>query len=366
MEKREDYDANSTSEDFEVVKELDFSSEGQCTVVRSAHTGIQYVMKAIRCKVRRTEHANGMVSEHLDYPKEALITLKHMNHLHPNIIDTFECEQIPDTGFCEIRMEYCDGGDLSTLIKRFVTSPYHVPELLLCHVANGLIQALAYLHHGILFDADQDTFKQLPDEHWDCILHRDIKPHNIFLRWRAPRYDCNLPDVVLGDFGHVCLAGHSYGPTGTSIYFPPEVRDERERIQDLKDLGGAAHNYEPGIMTTKSDVYTIGATLHQLGTLEHPWEGQTPTKKLPSDIYADRKIHRAVRRCLMKDPADRPSAAEVLHVIPGLRGVMEAAFKSEGGVSECAYDDDVMAEIIADREEREVGEDSDGRSHESS
>ena len=80
-----------------------------------------------------------------------------------------------------IIMEYCEGGDLSHVIKRCRKEEKHLPEQIVVNILSQLVLALYECHHGS------------GKKNHATILHRDIKPENVFID-----SDSN---IKLGDFG---------------------------------------------------------------------------------------------------------------------------------------------------------------------
>jgi serine/threonine-protein kinase len=146
----------------------------------------------------------------------------------------------------------------------------------------------------------------LAEAHQLGIIHRDIKPGNIFV--------CEVETGVTGvlakviDFGVAKLTGPSRGDdtassqhgafVGTTLYCAPEQITGDE-------------------VTTAADVYALGATLFELLTGRPPFTGDdiatTKTTSLAPAIE-DGPIHLSalVADMLSLSPVDRPTMAEVI------------------------------------------------------
>ena len=131
-----------------------------------------------------------------------------------------------------IVMEECGGGDLSKLIEQRAAAENPLSEPELVKLIAQAIDALAYLHD-------------------EKILHRDVKPANIFLSEDG--------DVKLGDFGVSRLMTSSaqlaQTECGTPLYYSPEL--------------AAGRPYDRA-----ADVWALGCTLYALATLQPPWTAQ--------------------------------------------------------------------------------------------
>ena len=135
------------------------------------------------------------------------------------------------------------------------------------------------------------------------LVHRDIKPQNLVIE----------PDgtVKIVDFGLAAEAEGAFagGRLGTPHYMAPEVcRGEQAQ--------------------TASDVYSLGITLFHMLTGRPPYQGRKTTEEiLDGHLKGERLQPEAgrtdipkavadlVRRMTRKDPAVRPSAAEVAKLI---------------------------------------------------
>ncbi len=200
---------------------------------------------------------------------------------HPNVCRVYDIGEWKERHF--LSMEYIDGEDLASLIRRIG----HLPRQKALDIARQLC-------------AGVDAAHQLG------ILHRDLKPSNVMLDGNGR--------VRVTDFGLAVAAAQLVGGearAGTPAYMAPEQLDGREA-------------------TVRSDVYALGLVLYELFTgrrafqagtideLRRLQEESSPTN--PSELVEgfDPAIERAILRCLEKDPALRPaSTREVAAALPG-------------------------------------------------
>lgn len=139
-------------------------------------------------------------------------------------------------------------------------------------------------------------------------IHRDIKPGNIMRK-------SNNGGFVLLDMGLVFDLQDqslSMGPMGTPLYFSPEQLD---------------FNSRRSIMDFRSDLFSIGIVLYQMGTGQHPFIANTvisnwqvmgniktlvppPPNSLRNEIPA--KLSDVIMRLLAKRPALRYRSIEQL------------------------------------------------------
>ena len=200
---------------------------------------------------------------------------------HANVCRVYDIGEAGGQRF--ISMEYIDGEDLATLLRRI--GRFSVERA--SEIGRQLCLGLAAAHER-------------------GVLHRDLKPANIMIDGRGK--------VVITDFG---LAGwidripQEEVRSGTPAYMAPEQLSGQE-------------------VTVRSDLYSLGLVLHELFTgrpayqatsaeeLVKEREGTpTPTSSRPVGEL-DRAVEHLILRCLENAPADRPSSAlAVAAALPG-------------------------------------------------
>jgi serine/threonine protein kinase len=199
---------------------------------------------------------------------------------HPNIVRCIEHVREAD-GVCYHVTEYVEGRDLNSLVQERGVFP--VAQALEC-----LLQ----------------TAKGLQSAHSLQIVHRDIRPANLMLdRTDAVRIlDFGLARVMLPDpWGRdQDDVAASRAIMGTIPYMSPEQAADSKRAD------------------VRSDIYSLGCTLHFLLTGRPPYRGRTwsemflahrqapiPSLKAARPSVPD-YLDDLFRRMLAKDPADRP------------------------------------------------------------
>ncbi|HKA18911.1 MAG TPA: response regulator [Blastocatellia bacterium] len=198
----------------------------------------------------------------------------------PNTVRLYDFG-VSETGSFYFVMELLDGLDLATLVARYGPLP---PE----RVVWILLQAC----------------RSLGEAHEAGLLHRDIKPHNLFLS----RLGLDFDVVKLLDFGLVKSLKVDANLTaegalsGTPAYMPPErilgsVVDERS---DLYSLGCAAY-----WMLTGLTVF-VGEPTAML--IDHARTIPEPPSKVAGIAIPDR-LEQIVLACLEKAPENRPQSA---------------------------------------------------------
>ena len=236
-----------------------------------------------------------------DDMKEAKL-MKHVSN-HPNIVNMVSSwrRSSSSKGNCYyyILMDYAERGDVFDIIEFYNGA---CPEPLASKIAVDLFSALEYIHSR-------------------NIVHRDVKPENLFVK--------DDGTIMLGDFGLAATIESLNGSFGTITYSAPEI------------LNGKSHG-SPKVDIWSADIWSAGVTIYTILTGNDPWTTRNESdpspitiakrilagklNRYPSHVSAAAKDF--VSRCMDPDPASRISAKDAL-VHPWMRMSALCTFKTD-------------------------------------
>jgi len=206
---------------------------------------------------------------------------------HPGIVKTVAYGLLEDTGQPFVAMEWLSGEDLAA---RQQHAPLNLRESV---------------------ELAADVADALDAAHAAGVIHRDIKPGNIFLTSRAIAED-GLRDFApkLVDFGVAAADNIKITRTGDLVGTPAYMAPEQARGD--------------GLIDARCDIYSLGATLYELVAGRPPHVGPTAIATLARLVTTRPPRLRELRhdtplplddlvgRLLETDPARRPESARVL------------------------------------------------------
>ncbi|MEW5739541.1 MAG: serine/threonine-protein kinase [Myxococcota bacterium] len=200
---------------------------------------------------------------------------------HPGIVDIFDAGTLPD-GRPYLVMERLEGHSL----LEEITTRKQLPIREVFHLLAGILAPLDAAHRA-------------------GVIHRDLKPSNVFLCDNPT----GLPRVKLVDFGIARRAGREEALT--------------HPLMTLGSLGFMGPEHLAGEVVPASDLYSVGCLGYQMATGAPVFSLKNPAKAAEQHINEPAPPLRARRPdapveleawvawLLEKDPADRPSSADV-------------------------------------------------------
>src|SRR2546427_7652259 len=210
---------------------------------------------------------------------------------HKNVCRLYDLADADGRQF--LTMEYVDGEDLASLLRRIG----RLPQDKAVEIARQLCAGLAAAHDR-------------------GVLHRDLKPANVMLDGDG--------HVRITDFGLAVATGDANAVcAGTPQYMAPE------------QLAGQA-------ASIKTDIYALGLVLFEIFTGKRAYDAKTlhelkqlhqsGTVTTPSSVVRDLEpaVERVILRCLERDPGRRPgSALAVAAALPGGNPLADALAAGE-------------------------------------
>lgn len=262
---------------------------GQYTLIRKVGEGAMGVVyEANHAMLRRRTAIKLLHPEGADeramarFEREVQLTSRLS---HPNTISIYDYGRA-ENGDLYYAMELLDGVNLQQLVGLYGRQPAG-------RVIHVLVQVAGALHEA----------------HRIGLIHRDVKPANIFLCDRG-----GMPDVAkVLDFGLVkslresdVAATQTGALVGTPLYLAPETIVDSTAASvasDLYALGGVAY-----FLLTGRPVFDGASTVQVCA--HHLHTQPTAVSELVDDVSPE--FERLILACLSKNPKARPASADDL------------------------------------------------------
>ena len=273
--------------------------------------------RAVAVKILHQQYAND--AEFVEkFRREATAAAKLA---HPNIVNIYDVGE--EGGSQYIVMEYVSGPTLKEVIQQ----KGRLAPIEAVRIAKEIASALESAHRNNL-------------------VHCDIKPHNILV----------MPDgrIKVTDFGiaravSASTMTYSGSVMGSVHYFSPEQA-------------------KGTVITTKSDVYSLGVVMYEMLTGTLPFNGETSVsialKHLQEEPVPIRQIDPSippvleaiVQKAMSKDPADRPSSTELYADLNQAKAMLSDRGASQESVANDPFATRMMPRITPEMMSQRTGE----------
>ncbi|MBX3192214.1 MAG: serine/threonine protein kinase [Labilithrix sp.] len=254
---------------YRVVRHLATGGMGSVYDVEDVSVGKRYVLKTLHPQLVSRED----LAKRMEQEARALAKLQH-----PNIVDVVTAGMTAD----ERRM------------------PFYVMERLNGQNLRMVLEKKGSLDPSHCYRVAIDVLDALEHAHENAIIHRDVKPENIFLH----RNTNGTTTTKLLDFGIMRLldrkASHTQGKfLGTLRYASPE-----------QIMGGQ--------LGPPTDIYSLGLVLYEMIAGRGPFDdlgdayaigaahAQKPAPPVSRFTNVSRDVERLVMSSIAKEPHDRP------------------------------------------------------------
>ena len=259
------------SETYEFIKNIGQGRYGEVFKALNKLENKYYAIKRLNFKDISEKEKKSIIKE--------VSILKKLNH--PNII-SYKDSFIDNDNYFNIVTTFCEGGDIYKNIQiNHQNNEYYSEEQIL----NWMIQLLLGLSYI----------------HGKGIIHRDIKPQNIFIK--------NRYLICIGDFGIAKNINQGQTQTmgtsiiGTPLYMSPESYNN------------------PKFNKFPSDIWSMGCCLYEFCNLNHAFGGDSwnavfnkvrEGKRAPINKKYSNELRNIIDLMLDIDPHNRPTISQLL------------------------------------------------------
>jgi len=253
---------------YQIIEELGKGGMGRVYKVLDTHINEKVALKLLKPEIAADKKTIERFSNELKFARKIS---------HRNVCRMYDLGKAEETSF--ITMEYVQGEDLKSML-----------------------QMMGQLSAGQIVSIGKQVCDGLAEAHRLGVIHRDLKPQNIMIDKGG--------NAKIMDFG-IARSIKEKGITGPSVligtpeYMSPEQAEAKEVDQ-------------------RSDIYSLGIILYEMGTGRVPFEGDTALSiamKHKGEIPKNPKQHNPnipddlsgiILKCLEKDRSKRYQTAAEL------------------------------------------------------
>lgn len=282
-ENHSDYRVNQELNEGQYVLN-EFSGRGGCSEVWRAYDKTEMRFVAIKIQRMNKTWPDSVKQNFIRHTGREIMIMKSTQH--QNVVAFYGYFFIGDDTLA-IVMEFCNGGDLSMMLKKRGKIPEKEAKVILAQVINGLMALRS-----------EEMY----------VIHYDLKPGNILFdeSGTAKITDFGLSKIVEGDMSTIELTSQG---TGTYYYAAPETFQKGKSVYITKSV----------------DTWSLGIIFYEMLYGQRPFdEGQTQTQfakqvdstsfkpVFPQSTKVSQQGKDFINMCLIQDPSERPELSKLI------------------------------------------------------
>ncbi|KAF3222047.1 Serine/threonine-protein kinase Nek2 [Orbilia oligospora] len=284
--------------DYEYIQHLGQGSYGNVSKVRRAKDGKIMACKTIDCA------RNPQLYDFTCREVDIWSSFKNEKYIAQYAQDY---SWNPSTKSMRLYMDFYEGGDLQKVLEACRADEVAIHPLVATYWATEIARGLKNCHERGVVHKDlkpSNVLLSMPyvynDMLWTATLGENLTEKekqlaSQFTQWLKTRSPwCHISDFGVGKNSKGGLNGESPVSLSTeTTYVPPECADSAAKY------------------TTKSNVFSLGRILYALCQCDLPVD--TPLEDIqPLPVEYPERLRALIPRCLKADPAERPTASEVV------------------------------------------------------
>lgn len=259
-------------EDFEILQIIAEGSYGSIAKVKSKLNSEIYALKKIKI--------GNLDEKEKFYIKKELIFFEKLNH--PNIFKYLG--HFEENGCDYYISKFFDKDNLFKFLEDKAILNIKIEEYILWQIFLQCLEGLKYLHN-------------------QGVIHRDIKPGNIFIDGQN--------NIQIGNFDCAAVMEENQAK-----YFTDDPQMQKALILNQDEKIGTENYIAPEIENSqhydqKADVYSLGVSFYALCYYNLPFLNGKNMNELMADTLYSYELKKNIRMMIQKDQNTRPKADEI-------------------------------------------------------
>lgn len=267
--------------DYTLLEEL--GQGGYATVYKVRHNKLEYI-RAIRVLNATIARGEDDPTYH-KFLNECKLLLRLGNGNHPNIVHIYKPDIIENKAFVE--MDFVDGQDLTGYLK---SNKGFIDSCEVIRMLTEISSALAYCHvdlYKYCMDRELDNLQDDPDDGSKVLLDEPTRRH-LITTYRVIHNDLHSGNIMRRENGRYVLLDFGLAIKGDDV-----IRSSR-RTMGAPEFKAPEKWDDDGIITTQTDIYSLGVVLYEYLTGRVPFQIDKTLKSHEKAIFYVGEAHKSM------------------------------------------------------------------------